>query len=406
MSTGFPGYNSIIGRGQGHDRPDPASTTATPPRGSARTTTRPRSRRARPARSTSGRSAWASSTSTASSAATPTSGSRNLFRNTTQIYPVRRQARSWNLITAMADDAIDYMKRMQRDRARTSRSSSTTRPAARTRRTTRRKEWIEKISTMQAVRRGLEQAARADLREPEEARRDPAGREADAVARRHAEEVGRAHRGREEALHAPGRGLRRLPRLHRPRDRPRDPGGRGHGQARQHADHLHQRRQRHERRGRADRHAERGGVRSTASRCRSPCSSSTSTTSGARTRPTTTWRPAGPGPSTRRSSGPSRSPRTSAARATAWRSSWPARIKDKGGIRNQFHHVIDVVPTILEAAGISRARDRRRHQAEADRGRELGLHLRQGQREGAVARTDAVLRDVRQPRHLPRRLVR
>jgi arylsulfatase A-like enzyme len=32
--------------------------------------------------------------------------------------------------------------------------------------------------------------------------------------------------------------------------------------------------------------------------------------------------------------------------------SWPARIKDKGGIRHQFHHVIDVVPTILEAAGI------------------------------------------------------
>ena len=31
---------------------------------------------------------------------------------------------------------------------------------------------------------------------------------------------------------------------------------------------------------------------------------------------------------------------------------WPARIKDRGGIRNQFHHVIDVVPTILEAAGL------------------------------------------------------
>jgi arylsulfatase A-like enzyme len=31
---------------------------------------------------------------------------------------------------------------------------------------------------------------------------------------------------------------------------------------------------------------------------------------------------------------------------------WPARIKDKGGIRNQFHHMIDIVPTILEAAGI------------------------------------------------------
>jgi arylsulfatase A-like enzyme len=32
--------------------------------------------------------------------------------------------------------------------------------------------------------------------------------------------------------------------------------------------------------------------------------------------------------------------------------SWPERIKDKGGIRNQFHHVIDVVPTLLEATGI------------------------------------------------------
>ncbi len=32
--------------------------------------------------------------------------------------------------------------------------------------------------------------------------------------------------------------------------------------------------------------------------------------------------------------------------------SWPARIKDKGGLRDQFMHVIDVVPTLLEVAGI------------------------------------------------------
>jgi arylsulfatase A-like enzyme len=32
--------------------------------------------------------------------------------------------------------------------------------------------------------------------------------------------------------------------------------------------------------------------------------------------------------------------------------SWPASITDKGGIRNQFHHVIDIVPTILELTGI------------------------------------------------------
>lgn len=32
--------------------------------------------------------------------------------------------------------------------------------------------------------------------------------------------------------------------------------------------------------------------------------------------------------------------------------SWPKAIKDKGGIRHQFHHVIDVVPTLLEVTGI------------------------------------------------------
>ncbi len=32
--------------------------------------------------------------------------------------------------------------------------------------------------------------------------------------------------------------------------------------------------------------------------------------------------------------------------------SWPGHIKDVGALRSQFHHVIDIVPTILEAAGI------------------------------------------------------
>jgi len=32
---------------------------------------------------------------------------------------------------------------------------------------------------------------------------------------------------------------------------------------------------------------------------------------------------------------------------------WPARIKDASGVRNQFHHVIDIVPTILEATGVA-----------------------------------------------------
>ena len=32
--------------------------------------------------------------------------------------------------------------------------------------------------------------------------------------------------------------------------------------------------------------------------------------------------------------------------------SWPGHINDVGGVRRQFHHVIDIVPTILEATGI------------------------------------------------------
>jgi arylsulfatase len=36
--------------------------------------------------------------------------------------------------------------------------------------------------------------------------------------------------------------------------------------------------------------------------------------------------------------------------------SWPKVIKDKGGLRHQFHHVIDIVPTILEATKIKQPR--------------------------------------------------
>ncbi|MGE0666927.1 MAG: sulfatase-like hydrolase/transferase [Sphingomonadales bacterium] len=32
--------------------------------------------------------------------------------------------------------------------------------------------------------------------------------------------------------------------------------------------------------------------------------------------------------------------------------SWPSRVKDKGGIRSQFHYVSDIAPTVLEMAGV------------------------------------------------------
>ncbi len=37
--------------------------------------------------------------------------------------------------------------------------------------------------------------------------------------------------------------------------------------------------------------------------------------------------------------------------------SWPDRIKDKGGLRDQFLHVIDIVPTIYEICGVTQPRE-------------------------------------------------
>lgn len=37
--------------------------------------------------------------------------------------------------------------------------------------------------------------------------------------------------------------------------------------------------------------------------------------------------------------------------------SWPDRIKDKGGLRDQFLHVIDIVPTLYEVCGITQPRE-------------------------------------------------
>ena len=79
--------------------------------------------------------------------------------------------------------------------------------------------------------------------------------------------------------------------------------------------------------------------------------------------------------------------------------SWPARIKDKGGIRTQFYPVIDIMPTHPRSRRRARADEHQRRRAEAHRRREHGLYVRR--REGAVEAHDAVFRDVRQPRHLP-----
>jgi hypothetical protein len=81
LSTGFPGYDSIIGEDSA-TLGRSSKTTAMPRRGSARTTTRRPTNTPSPARSTNGRSGWASTTSTALWAARPTNG-RLIFSRTT-----------------------------------------------------------------------------------------------------------------------------------------------------------------------------------------------------------------------------------------------------------------------------------------------------------------------------------
>jgi arylsulfatase len=50
--------------------------------------------------------------------------------------------------------------------------------------------------------------------------------------------------------------------------------------------------------------------------------------------------------------GPSRSPHISEARGRGWQFPGPVTSRTLAAIRPQFHHVIDIVPTLLEASGI------------------------------------------------------
>ena len=100
-----------------------------------------------------------------------------------------------------------------------------------------------------------------------------------------------------------------------------------------------------------------------------------------------------------RSSGPSRSPRTGAAPATAPSCTGPNGIEEPGGLRSQFTHVIDVAPTILEAAGLPEPTMVNGVQQSPMEGTSMLYTFNDADAPGAPR--PAVLRDVRQPRHLP-----
>jgi arylsulfatase A-like enzyme len=72
---------------------------------------------------------------------------------------------------------------------------------------------------------------------------------------------------------------------------------------------------------------------------------------------------------------------------------WPNGITDKGGQRDQFLHVIDVVPTLLEVTGIAEPLAVDGIVQSPDRGHELRLYLRRGQRRCAQPPAHPVFRD-------------
>ena len=82
---------------------------------------------------------------------------------------------------------------------------------------------------------------------------------------------------------------------------------------------------------------------------------------------------------------------------------WPERIRDGGGLRSQFTHVIDVAPTILELAGIP--------EPDTVDGIDQEPHARLffaaslTDADARRASYPAVLRDHRQPGHVQGRLV-
>jgi arylsulfatase A-like enzyme len=85
---------------------------------------------------------------------------------------------------------------------------------------------------------------------------------------------------------------------------------------------------------------------------------------------------------------------------------WPKVIKDAGGIRHQFHHMIDIVPTILEVTGIPAPKMVNGVAQKPIEGVSMAYTFDKANARRAVEARHAIFRDVRQPRHLSQRVVR
>ena len=78
--------------------------------------------------------------------------------------------------------------------------------------------------------------------------------------------------------------------------------------------------------------------------------------------------------------------------------SWPGHITDVGGIRTQFHHIIDIVPTILEATGVKAPDVVNGIKQRPIEGISMAYTFDQGECHCVVEARHAVFRDVCQSR--------
>ena len=249
------------------------------------------------------------------------------------------------------------------------------------------------------VRRRLGQVPRGDVRPPEEAGHRPREREAGEQAHRH-QGLGQAHARRAAAVRAADGGLRRVRRAHRQRDRPRGECDRGHGRARQHDDPVPGGRQRRQRRRRHVRHVQRDDLLQRRAGDGARHASRTSTSGE-------------PGHLPAHGGGLGRGRQHAvhvdeAGRGQLRRHAQPAGRHLAQPDQGQGRDSQPVPPRDRHRADRARggrspgAKDGQRHRPDAHRRRQLPVHVRR--RQGCGPAQDAVLRDLRQPRHLPRRM--
>ena len=255
------------------------------------------------------------------------------------------------------------------------------------------KDWIDRYPAA-SMRAGTR--CGRNLRPPEGTRRHPGRRRAHRATRGDPG-VGRHGRRAQADPRAPDGGVHGVPRAHRPPRRGSST-NRPNGQPRRHARLLHHRRQRRVRRRRDQRYVQRDVAFNGAAALGPPSSWRRRSTSSVGRRRTTTSRSAGRTQWTRPTSGQGRSRRIGAAHATARSCTGQMGSPTTGSavtVLSRHRRRLDGPRSRGPAGAVVRAR----RSADASSRDEHDLLLRRCR--GSGAPRPPVLRDVRQPRHLP-----